>query len=72
MVDSKLLNQKIEDSGLKKSYIATQIGVTRAGFYNKLNNRSEFTTGEVSTLCKLLSITKLSEKESIFFVTEVN
>ena len=72
MVDSKLLNQKIEESGLKKTYLASQIGITRAGFYKKLNNLSEFTTGEVASLCKLLSITNLSEKESIFFVNEVN
>lgn len=72
MVNTKLLNKKIEESGLKKEYIANQIGITRAGFYKKATNGSEFTTGEVATLCKLLSITKLTEKESIFFAEEVN
>lgn len=72
MVDTKYLNQKIEDSGLKKEYIAKQLGITRAGFYKKLTNGSEFTSREVSILCKLLSITKLTEKESIFFASEVN
>ncbi len=72
MVNTKLLNKKIEESGLKKEYIANQIGITRTGFYKKATNGSEFTTGEVATLCKLLSITKLTEKESIFFAEEVN
>lgn len=72
MVNTKLLNKKIEESGLKKEYIANQIGITRAGFYKKATNGSEFTTGEVATLCKLLSITKLTEKESIFFAEDVN
>lgn len=68
MVDTILLNQKIKESGLKKEYIAEQMGITRAGFYKKATNGSEFTSREVSILCKLLSITKLTEKESIFFV----
>ncbi len=72
MVNTALLNKKIEESGLKKEYIANQIGITRAGFYKKATNGSEFTTGEVAALCKLLSITKLTEKESIFFAKEVN
>lgn len=72
MVNTELLNQKIKDSGLKKEYIAEKCGLTRAGFYKKATNVSEFTTGEVTVLCKLLSITKLSEKETIFFASEVN
>ena len=72
MVDVKLLSKKIEESGLKREYIADQCGMTRTSFYNKVNNRSDFTTREVSRLCELLSITKLTEKETIFFAKEVN
>ena len=72
MVNVELLNQKIKDSGLKREYIAEQCGITRTGFYNKANNRTEFTSGEVLKLCQILSITKLTEKESIFFAKEVN
>lgn len=72
MVDTKLLNQKIEDSGLKKSFICQRLSLSRAGFYKKVNNVSDFNTREVTLLCDLLSITKLTEKESIFFAKEVN
>lgn len=72
MVNKELLDKKIEDSGLKKEFIAKSLGITRAGFYKKATNGSEFTTGEVAILCKMLSITKLTEKESIFFAEEVN
>lgn len=72
MVDTNLLNKKIEESGLKKEFIAKQLNITRAGFYKKATNGSDFTSGEIITLCKILSITKLSEKESIFFANEVN
>lgn len=72
MVNTQLLNEKIEMSGYKKEFIAKQLNITRAGFYKKATNGSEFTSSEVSILCKILSITKLSEKESIFFAEEVN
>jgi hypothetical protein len=72
MVNTQLLNEKIEMSGYKKEFIAKQLNITRAGFYKKATNGSEFTSSEVSLLCKILSITKLSEKESIFFAEEVN
>lgn len=72
MVNKELLDKKIEDSGLKKEFIAKSLGITRAGFYKKATNGSEFTTGEVAILCKMLSITKLTEKESIFFAEKVN
>jgi hypothetical protein len=72
MVNTNLLNEKIKSSGLKKDYIAEQIGISRAGFYKKATNGSEFTSGEVTALCKILSINKLTEKESIFFAEEVN
>lgn len=72
MVNTVMLNQKIKESGLKKEYIADQMGITRTGFYKKATNGSEFTVKEVDILCKLLSITKLTEKESIFFAKEVN
>lgn len=72
MVNKELLDKKIKDSGLKKEFLAKSLGITRAGFYKKASNGSEFTTGEVAILCKMLSITKLTEKESIFFAEEVN
>ena len=60
MVNTQLLNDKIKSSGL------------RAGFYKKATNGSEFTVKEVNIICDLLSITKLTDKESIFFAKEVN
>ena len=73
MVNTKLLNQKIKDSGLKKGFIADKLKLSRYGFYKKEHNvdGSCFNLNEVASLCELLSITKLSEKESIFFAKEV-
>lgn len=72
MVNTRLFNEKVKASGLKKDFIAKELGITRSGLYKKATNSSEFTTGELTILCKLLSITKLTEKESIFFAEEVN
>lgn len=68
MTNLKLLEQKIEKSGKKKSYLAKKCGLSRAGFRNCLINKAEFKTSQVDTLCVELGITSLREKEAIFFV----
>lgn len=67
MTNKELLEAKIKASGLKKVYLAEKIGLSAAGFYNCMNNRAEFKTGQVNILCELLGITDLAEKEAIFF-----
>lgn len=67
MMNSGLLVKKIETSGLKRSFIAKELGITRGSLYNKLNGISDFNLTEVVTLCRVLSITDSSEKERIFF-----
>ena len=68
MTNQKLLEEKIEKSGKKKSYLAKKCGLSRAGFRNCVTNKAEFKTSHVDTLCIELGITSLREKESIFFV----
>lgn len=71
MTDTKGLEQLIKDSGLKKSYIAKTIGLSRQALANKIQNKSPFTSTEISRLCKLLDITSLKDKERIFFAADV-
>lgn len=68
MTDTKELEKMIAESGLKKSYIAKSLGLSRQGFKNKCENKNPFTSTEISILCKLLNITRLSDKERIFFM----
>ena len=69
MTDTKLLNEKIENSGYKRNYIAKAIGLKSAyGFAKKLRNETEFKPSEINALCKLLNIDTLEEKDRIFFV----
>ena len=66
MTNTALLEQYIEKSGYKKSFIAEQLGLTAYGFTLKVNNKSEFKASEMTTLCKLLKISK-RDKDAIFF-----
>ena len=51
-------------------YIAEQLGLSRMGLYNKLNNRRPFNQYEIETLCKLLQIRSVHEKIAIFFAED--
>ncbi|GKH02820.1 hypothetical protein CE91St54_42080 [Hungatella hathewayi] len=72
MTDTKILRKKISESGLKLQFIAEKLGISRYALSMKLDNRSEFKTSEVATLCELLGISCLEEKEEIFFKLKVD
>ena len=71
MTDTERLNELINKSGYKKKYIAEQLGVTPFGLDKKITNVTEFKASEIGTLCNLLQIKTLSEKERIFFAHNV-
>jgi hypothetical protein len=66
MTNTSLLEQYIEKSGYKKSFIAKQLGITAYGFALKISNKNEFKASEMTILCNLLKITA-EDKEAIFF-----
>lgn len=66
MTNTALLEQYIEKSGYKKSFIAEQLGITAYGFTLKVNNKSEFKASEIETLCELLNI-GVKDRMAIFF-----
>lgn len=70
MTNSKLLRALIDSKGLKLKYVAEQLGLSAYGFQNKVDNKTEFKSGEIATLCKLLEISSLKKKEEIFFAPE--
>ena len=67
MTNTKLLEEKIRQSGLKKAYIAEKIGVSSGTFSALLNNRSEFKVSHIRELCKVLDIQDNAEIRTIFF-----
>ena len=66
MTNTSLLEQRIEASGYKKSYIAKQIGISAYALAMKINNESEFKANEITIISKLLKL-DLKTKEVIFF-----
>lgn len=66
MTNTALLEEFIEHSGYKKSYIAAQLGITAYALSLKINNKSEFKANEIDILCKLLKI-GVSDRMRIFF-----
>jgi hypothetical protein len=67
MTNKELLEKAIKAKGVKKAFLAEKIGLSPAGFCNCLNNRAEFKASQINTLCEILGIESLAEKEAIFF-----
>lgn len=71
MTNTELLEKKIEESGKKKKYLAEKCGLSENGFRNCCRNKAEFKTSHIKILCAELGITKLTEKEAIFYAESV-
>ena len=69
MVNTEALEKKIQQSGLRKKYIADNLNISIQTLRLKITNQNEFWCSEVEKLIKLL---KLSPKEVdyIFFTSK--
>ena len=63
MTNTELLNELIERSGYKRSYIANQLGLSPYGLSKKIHNVTEFKASEINALCTILNIEDAGEKE---------
>ena len=72
LTDSKLLEEYIAKSGLKRAFIAERIGLSRSGLWKKINNLAAFNQYEIENLCSVLGICTVQEKENIFFAQFVD
>ena len=70
MTNSKKLNDEISESGITITAIAKKIGITREGFYKKLNNDTEFKASEITALQRILNLSN-KKRDEIFFANEV-
>ena len=66
MTNTKLLEDAIEKSGLKKGKIAERLGISRAGLTNLINGRAEFRVSQVLVLSDMLGLTD-AMRDAIFF-----
>jgi len=66
MVNTELLNEKIESSGKRIKYLAKKIGVGSPAFISKRNGRSRFTVQEALILCDELDVKSIAEMHKLF------
>lgn len=72
MTNTELLLQRIQESGLRRNFLAQRMGLSPYGLTLKIQNVNEFKASEIDQLCELLQIDDLAEKEAIFFAKEVD
>lgn len=72
MVNTKLLQDKIDKSGLKESYIAEQkLCISYQAYFNKKTNQSSFKEIEINVLCDMLGIQDEETRKAIFYADDV-
>lgn len=70
MTNTPLMEQRINESGYKRSYLAKCLDITPYALAMKINNKSEFKQSEIDTLCDLLGV-DVEERMAIFFAKKV-
>ena len=68
MTNTQRLEELIQENGLKKKYIARQMGISPYSLTRKIRNESEFTSGQIDLFCDILNITSPKQKCEIFLV----
>lgn len=58
MTDTSKLKAVIENKGIKCSFLADKLGISRQAFSNKLNNKTPFKATEIKIICDTLDINK--------------
>lgn len=66
MTNTSLLKEYIDNSGYKRSYIASKLGITAYSLAMKINNESEFKASEMTAISELLNI-DTTARDAIFF-----
>lgn len=71
MTNVKLLKEKILASGVKFSFIAEKIGMTRQGLCKKFDDGTDFKAWQMIVISDILHLTDDQERE-IFFADDVD
>ena len=67
MTNTRLLEARIREKGLKKGYLAEQLGVSRTTFTSLIRNKTAFKVSQVQKLCSILDIEDEETLRAIFF-----
>jgi transcriptional regulator with XRE-family HTH domain len=72
MTNTDMLERLIKDSGLKLSFIAEKLGITRQALYKKIKGLVQFTGPEIKVLCELLNLKTWARIQPVFFADKVS
>ena len=64
--NTQYLENKINSSGKKKTYLARKLGISRQTFSKKCKNPSLFSNLKAEILCEEIGVYKNEEKDKIF------
>lgn len=70
MLNTQLLDERIENSGLKVGYIVEKLGLSRNGFDKKRKGKTPFRVAEIYVISDLLNLSDDDERK-IFFAEKV-
>lgn len=72
MVNTQYLEELIEESGKKKSFLADKCGISIQTLRRKSRNEGRFDSDEIEVLCRELGVKSLRDKERLFFAQNVD
>ena len=67
MINANLLRGKIVANGYTQATFAEKIGMSKNTLSAKIIGKSDFTIGQVETMCQLLGVDTAKEIMAIFF-----
>jgi len=56
MINTQLLDTKINESGLKIGFITDKLGISRQGLYKKIKGKTPFRVAEIYVISDLLRL----------------
>lgn len=62
-----LLREKVKASGMKIGPLANAVGLTREGFYKKLDRGTEWKPSQILVLCEYLRLSE-DDRRQIFLI----
>ena len=65
-MNAKLLRGAMVEVGYNAKTMAQSLGMAPKTFYSRINEHTQFTTGEISKICDLLKIDDAERKCKIF------
>lgn len=72
MTNTELLEKLIRDKGLKLSFIAAKLGISRQALHKKIKGLVPFNGPEIKIMCELVGLKTWAKIKPVFFADDVS